>query len=43
MEDSLCVCVCVCVCVYLGDVIDGGLHSAQLGRLNVQQLQHVVG
>lgn len=27
----------------LRDVIDGGLHAAQLRRLDVQQLQHVVG
>lgn len=27
----------------LGDVIDGRLHAAQLRRLDVQQLQHVVG
>ena len=27
---------------YLGDVVDGGLHAAELRGLDVQQLQHVV-
>ena len=28
---------------YLGDVVDGGLHAAELRGLDVQQLQHIVG
>ena len=27
----------------LRDVVDGGLHPAQLRGLDVQQLQHIVG
>lgn len=28
---------------YLRYVVDGGLHSAQLGRLDVEHLEHIVG
>jgi len=28
---------------YLRDVVDGGFHAAQLGRLNVKHLEHIVG
>lgn len=28
---------------HLRDVVDGGLHAAELRRLDVQHLQHVVG
>ncbi len=28
---------------YLRDVVNGGLHSAQLGGLDVEHLEHIVG
>lgn len=28
---------------YLRYVVDGGLHTAQLGRLDIEHLEHIVG